>query len=395
MAFLRSTLYAAVIVATFAGISTGQSTPAADLTVRVRVLDTERAPVAGVDVSIVRGLQEVVAHATTDNGGRASLAIARGSGDLQLTVRKIGYQPADQFFAAPKLATTSLEIVLRRAVQTLAPVAVTAREDVKRKAYHVDADVIANSSRPLFDGMDIVTKLMPDAIYGRSGKGTDCGVKDVWVNGSRILFPPSNEMVSARVPGATPIPTPQLAMNGSGSGRRQPMSAVSSVDIDVWLILATIKPEHIEEMTYEDCFSTTVTDHTHASRALFVVLKQGVGYDAARGSYVIGSEESPVRRAPPPSVASDANGTPIPAYRARLLGLFDPLTGNPVDHAIVADSASGLRAETTMTGTVSLMFLPEGASTLFISKPGYTGLRVDVMISPADTLPVTLLLTRP
>lgn len=49
---------------------------------------------------------------------------------------------------------------------------------------------------------------------------------------------------------------------------------------------------------------------------------------------------------------------------------------------------------TTSTGTASLAFLPDGASALHITKPGYLPQRLEVSISPRDTIPITLVLVR-
>jgi Carboxypeptidase regulatory-like domain len=83
------------------------------------------------------------------------------------------------------------------------------------------------------------------------------------------------------------------------------------------------------------------------------------------------------------------------AYRHRLLGVFDELTGEPIAGVEVADSTSGTFATTTATGTVSLAFLPEGLSTLRIRKLGYAELHLPVVISPKDSLPITLTLGKP
>lgn len=394
---VRTIVLAAAFGALIAGHARAQTQPPPDVPVRLTVVDSAGGPVRGADVSIVRGLHEIVGHGMTDAAGRATILVTRDMAELQAAARRVGFEPATRFFTVSAGDGIDVALVLRRTVQSLAPVKVTAAEDAKRKSYHLDADVIANSSRPLFDAMDVVTKLIPDIMDGRTGKGFDCGVQDVWVNGMRILFPPSNDIVQARIGKVPPpAPAPTLVLQGDGgSGRRLPMTAVQRVDSTVWLTLASIKPEHIAEMTYEDCFSKVVTDRTHASRALFVVLKPGVGYDTKHGSYVVASEDSKTRvGAARTSVLPTPPPASIPAYRARILGVYDASTGDPLEHVTVGDLSTGTSAETTITGTVSLAFLPEGSTVLVLTKPGYGNLRLDVTISPRDSVPLTLVMTR-
>ncbi len=90
---------------------------------------------------------------------------------------------------------------------------------------------------------------------------------------------------------------------------------------------------------------------------------------------------------PPPRDTSH-----VPAYRARVLGLFDQATGQPVEGAEVFAVGTGWSAQTTSTGTMSLIFLPDGGGLVRIRKVGFAPLFTKVSISPRDTAPLTLML---
>lgn len=82
------------------------------------------------------------------------------------------------------------------------------------------------------------------------------------------------------------------------------------------------------------------------------------------------------------------------AYRNRLLGVYDAQSGEPLEGVEVSDAFNGNKSLTTKTGTVSLFFLPDGGGVVRLKKIGYEVQTLTVAISPADTTPITVMLTR-
>jgi hypothetical protein len=162
-----------------------------------------------------------------------------------------------------------------------------------------------------------------------------------------------------------------------------------TIPVSVQSALDKVRPEHIAEMSYVDCRDTHSTDMVRGQNALFVVLKPGIGYDLVRGSFV--AAEPAVAGA---ATVADSEAV-LPAYRFRLLGAFDGVTGEALRDVDVVDVLHGTSAKTTASGVVSLFFLPEGTSTVELRRNGYRTLRLDVSISPRDTTPLTLLLNPP
>jgi hypothetical protein len=342
-------------------------------------------------VSIVLGLNEARANGVTDGRGRITLTLPNpnATADYQLVVRKIGYERTDRFFRVTADSMT-VEIAMRR-VTELAPVVVTADQDLKRKSYHVGADDIASSTEVLLDATDILAKMRPDMICGRNcsptasiaattrnpvrkcptltfiqPQRTRCPesteppsyATNVWVNGRRIRLAIPDAMAVARQHGV--------------------LAGLSPASMTV---LSEIKPEHIAEMTYIDDWDTTI-NMIGAQGGLFVVLKAGVVYQPGKPSYVLAQ----------PEPAKAATTAQLPPYRLRLLGVFDRNTGDPVEGAWVIDMTTGTRARTTSTGTVSLAFLAEGGTPVRISRAGYEDLDIAVEISSEHIDPLTLIM---
>jgi carboxypeptidase family protein len=367
------------------------------VTVVVRVSDSTNAPVADADVSVVRGVANVVAHTTTNAAGRARLSVPPGEANLQLVARKIGYQPLYRFFTSPRADSTTLAVTLSRTVAVLAPVNVTANEDLKRKSYHLDADDIANSNRAMIDATDVF-KLRPDMMTSRGGAKAcevpwtdhDGWIENVWVNGVRVMLPVvDSQYVAGRKPALgigspPPRPNPRISRVRAPQAPKPAFTQFSHIDT-VLSILHSIKPEHIAEITYHDCFDTSI-GKPHDGMAMFIALKPGIGYDEGVGSYVVADQ--------PRRIARSELDT-LPRYRFRVVGVFDAETGDPLSNVDVIDTLTGTSAKTTSTGTVSLFYVPVGARPIRLHLAGYRDTTVTVTISPADTMALTLILSRP
>jgi hypothetical protein len=184
-------------------------------------------------------------------------------------------------------------------------------------------------------------------------------VQNIWVNGERISGVAAyNAVATKRLTGMGAYISPQLGT-----------------------ILGSIRPEHIAEMEYHPC--SDAGDKPLSTNAIMIQLKDGIGFDADNGSYVLSQGVSAV----PKTVGGDL------AF-PRVLGVFDDQTGDPLVDAEVVDVLTGTVARTTTTGTVVLSFVPAGEAQLKIQHAGFVAQVIPVSMSPNDTTPVTIILAR-
>jgi hypothetical protein len=237
--------------------------------VRVTARDSSGAPVARAELTLTRGLHDVVARGATDEDGHALLRVeVKDSTDFQLTMRKVGYRRGDRFFDVGPRDTADIRLTVPRPGNTLAAVTVTASRDPHRfQSYELNADEIEATTDYLGNGWDVVKKLRPVMLTSRGG--CDSGAREVWVNGERIRLP---------------LPVTGLAASRAYVGL-PPGARFSYVPVAV---LSEIAPEHIDEIRYHDCFDTSMAAVGN-NDAIFVTLKPGVVYQENVGSFVMDS----------------------------------------------------------------------------------------------------------
>ena len=255
----------ALTFAGLAGIARAQA-PARAL-IRITARDSSGAVIPAAELTVTRGLRDVIARGTTDDGGHAVLPVeVKETEDLQVTMRKIGYSRGDRFLEVTPTGTADVMITVgRRPANELAAVKVTAQRDVKRASYHLDADEIDSANVWADNAWELIKRLRPDMLTSRGGCAT--GVQEVWVNGKRIILP--------------------LQPTGLAAARaRVGVPARSRFTYVPVSVMSDIAPEHILEINYHDCFDASMAA-VGSTNAMFIVLKPGVVYQRDVGSFVL------------------------------------------------------------------------------------------------------------
>jgi hypothetical protein len=243
--------------------------------VHVIVTDSAAGVIGNAEVSVSFGLRQVLATGTTDDSGRKTLAFSPpGPGEIQVTARKIGYRRTDRVFQLGHSDTMTILLAMPRNPVALDTVTITAEAKRKRAFYEIDADAIAASDKRIESAWDVVSQLRPDMLNGHLDPRCG-GIQNVFVNGKRIPL--------------APRPTPGEAMHARASAPLRSRFTTTAVTV-----LSEIHPEHIAEITYHDCFDTSIAVVGH-TQAVFITLKPGVEYEVGQDSFVL---PLPANRAP-------------------------------------------------------------------------------------------------
>ena len=222
---MMTRLASALAIAGLAGVANAQA-PARTL-IRVTARDSTGAVVPAAELTVTRGLHDIIARGTTDDGGHAVLPVEiEETEDLQVTMRKIGYARGDRFFEARPQGTTDVTITVARRPHDQPRSGDGDRSDATPSARAITSTPTRSTPAHVFaeNAWELIKRLRPDMLTSRGG--CDSGVREVWVNGKRIRLPlyPTG-MAAARALVGVP-----------------PRAAFTYVPVSV---LSDIAPEHI------------------------------------------------------------------------------------------------------------------------------------------------------
>ena len=350
---VRRVLMAALV----AGVPLGHVEAQTGRRVVVRVVSDSTAGVADADIVVFAPTSLSIGQGRTDSLGRVSIALPREmSGEATVTARKVGFAAASRTIPLSTTDSVFVELRLAHVAYALPTVTVDASSLRLERRPYIDAAEIAADKRSILSLADVVNKLRWDIAF-----------QDKKCLARSRTGPVSRGPIPATRRGQ--LRGDELRMEVYVNGRWIPPE---------WDPGHLIHSEHIAEVRYVDCFDKSIPDLPQLPwGALYVTLKPGIDWDLKRGSF----ERHDVARSP----------ISVPRS-ARLLGVYDDRSGDPLENVAVTDSTSGTTARTTVTGTVSLGFIPPGRSTILIHKTGFVDQSMVVQISPADTAPITVVL---
>jgi hypothetical protein len=231
--------------------------------VRLRMIDEQGNPVASVRVDVRPDSGGVLLTVYTDSAGRQTIRLASTAARYEYSARRIGYVASTGSFAVAPRAAIDVAVTLTHAVQQLDAVRTTARENLM--SYSITSDQIASSGRNDQNAYNVLSRSRLN-MFGDKMRGCPY-VRYIWINGQRLALAPWEAVIplqSTRVE----VPMPHSPPNSP---------------------LTLIKPQHIAEIRYVNCWDSTVPNSPFYHNALFVSLKSGIGFDFRRGSYVVDS----------------------------------------------------------------------------------------------------------
>lgn len=259
--------------------------------VHVQVTQAAGTPLADADLIVLKsGAATLLGR--SDANGRHTFLVDIDTGRYSLAVRKLGFTRTLRLLPIAPGDTFAITVAVARAPAELDTIRATAQQ-LPSKNYFLGGDEIMASTRGIFDALDALQKLRPNML-GDGGRVCP-GVRNIWINGRREYWGSIDD----------PFSTEMSAPSG-GRGRvsrprtrgvtKAPKMTEEPDGVDT--VLMWLKPEHIAEMRYVNCWDMSMPE-IGTNDALYIVLKPGVKFVWGKGT-VVDSSYVPAPLTKPP-----------------------------------------------------------------------------------------------
>ena len=230
-----------------------------EMVVHVRVTDSARAPLGGVEVTVVSDSARLVRFGHTDDAGQYTFSIAPENQHYRIAARHIGYVAVSRMLAVSGADTMAVELSLRAIATRLDTVRIAERPLPLAKQPFIGANEIASDTRSVLLLRDVVLKMRPDIDY-QAYKCARMVIGSVYPG----PIPRSHIVRMSRMPDP---PRARVYVNGDW---------IPS-EYDPW---NGIYAEHIAQVMYVGCRDASIPGlPPSAFASVYVVLKNGFGWD--------------------------------------------------------------------------------------------------------------------
>ncbi len=326
-------------------IAIGGAPVMAQTVVRVTVTDTLGVPVPDANLRVLRD-HVVEQSGRTASDGTRRFALPAADTSVLVAMQKVGFVSTTRRIVVTDGKTIDVNLFVTPVAAVLDSEHISAHRTADELLASIDTAEIARSGRNLDGLFALINKLRPRGFLPTHRRGTRACVE------SGVRFYINEDWVNPDQYGA------------------------------LW----RIPSDQVLYVQFVPCFDRAIDDDHPGAAHIYVTLKPGAHYNVAGGVDV---DSMVVRDA---GQMADS-GQALRVLRGKVVGVFDDVSGDPIEGATITDVASGMRVQTTNTGTASLFFARTDVTMLGFTKLGYRPMTMVIGDPWADTVPLTVMMT--
>ena len=326
-------------------LAIGPAPVAAQSIVRVTVTDTLGAALPDANLRLLRD-DAVVQSGRTAGDGTRRFALTAADTSVLVSMQKVGFVSTTRHFVVPSGKTIDVNLLVTPVAAVLDSEHISAHRTADDLLASIDTNEIARSGRNLDGLFALINKLRPRGFLPTHRRGTRACIE----RGVRFYI---NE---------------------------------DWVNPDQYGALSRIPSDQVLYVQFVPCYDRSIDDDHPGAAHIYVTLKPGAHYNVAGGLDLDSMETRDAGK------MADS-GKALRVLRGKLVGVYDDVSGDPIEGATITDVASGMRVQTTNTGTASLFFARTDVTMLGFTKTGYRPMTMVIGDPWADTIPLTVTMT--